>query len=179
MGAVVLEENGPLARITLSGPARNALSLEMQGALRAALAGLAERGATRLLVLRGAGGAFCSGAALGDLAAAPGETLGGTVARQMEEMSNRLIADLQALPFTTLSVVEGAAAGAGASLALATDLTLAGESAFFLLPFAPALGLVPDLGASHVLADRLGRARAMGLALLGGGCPHPRRPTGG
>lgn len=168
MTQLILEQEGPLARITLDGPARNALTLEFQRNLRATLADLTAEGSTRLLILRGAKGAFCSGASLGDLASEGGETLGETVSRQMHDISNRVIEDLQAVPFTTLSVVEGAAAGAGASLALATDLTIAAEKAFFLFPFAPNLGLMPDLGATHMLTERLGRARAMGAALLGG-----------
>lgn len=168
MTRLILEQEGALARLTMEGPARNALTLDLQRDLRAALADLTAAGETRLLILRGAGGAFCSGASLGDLQGAGTESLGTTVSRQMEEISNRVIEDLQSVPFTTLSVVEGAAAGAGASLALATDLTLAAESAFFLFPFAPNLGLMPDLGATHVLSERLGQARAMGVSLLGG-----------
>lgn len=168
MTRLILEKEGALARLTMEGPARNALTLDLQRNLRAALSDLTAAGETRLLILRGAGGAFCSGASLGDLQGAGTESLGTTVSRQMEEISNRVIEDLQSVPFTTISVVEGAAAGAGASLALATDLTLAAESAFFLFPFAPNLGLMPDLGATHVLSERLGQARAMGVSLLGG-----------
>ena len=79
-----------------------------------------------------------------------------------------MIRELRAFPKPVISVVDGAAAGAGASLALAADLTLASERSFFLFPFAPKLGLIPDLGANWALVHRMGEARAMGVALLGG-----------
>ena len=188
-----LDVTGPVARITLDAPGRNALSIRMQTEIRAALAVLADDPRVRVLVIDGAGGAFCSGAALDGLGGGDasgnananananangsgnangrdggGESLGQVVAAQMDALSNPMIREIRAFPHPVVSVVAGAAAGAGASLVLAADVTLAGESGFFLFPFVPKLGLVPDLGANWTLVNRLGEARAMGLALMGG-----------
>ena len=77
-----------------------------------------------------------------------------------------LVQRLTQLRVPTVAMVHGIAAGAGASLALACDMVLAGESAAFMLPFAK-IGLIPDTGASWAVPQRLGLARAMGLALTG------------
>ena len=77
-----------------------------------------------------------------------------------------LVVRLTELRMPTVAMVQGIAAGAGASLALACDMVLAGESAAFMLPFAK-IGLIPDTGASWAVPQRLGMARAMGLALTG------------
>lgn len=66
-----------------------------------------------------------------------------------------------------VSAVNGAAAGAGASIALAGDVVLAGKSAYFLFPFIPKLGILPDLGATWILPRLIGRAKAMAVSLLG------------
>jgi 2-(1,2-epoxy-1,2-dihydrophenyl)acetyl-CoA isomerase len=80
---------------------------------------------------------------------------------------------LRDLPIPWLSAVHGAAAGAGASLALAADLIVAGESAYFLQAFRR-IGLVPDAGATWLLTKSVGRVRAMELMLLGERLPAPR-----
>lgn len=160
-----------VARITLDAPGRNAMTIRMQEEIRAALDGLAADRAVRLLVIDGANGAFCSGAALDGLKSAGGQSLGDSVAAQMDVLSNPMIRDIRDFPHPVVSVVTGAAAGAGASIALAADITIAAETAFFLFPFAPKLGLIPDLGANWSLVQRLGPARAMGVALLGGRLP--------
>jgi len=70
--------------------------------------------------------------------------------------------------------VNGVAAGGGVGLALAADVVVAARSAYFYLPFVPALGAVPDMGASWALPRAVGRARALGLALLGDKLDAPR-----
>lgn len=153
---------GTIARITLNRPDRlNSFTAHMHEELRDALANL---GDARVLVLTGAGRGFCAGQDLNDRAVAPGETvdLGATV----EISWNPLVRALAALPQPIIAKVNGVAAGAGASLAMACDLVVAARSARFIQSFA-AIGLVPDTGGSWHLTRHLGQARAMGLALTG------------
>ena len=154
--------DGAIARITLNRPDRlNSFTAAMHGELREALASL---GDARVLVLTGAGRGFCAGQDLNDRNVAPGERvdLGETVERDW----NPLVRTLAALPQPVIARVNGVAAGAGASLAMACDLVIAARSAKFIQSFA-AIGLVPDTGGSWHLTRHLGQARAMGLALTG------------
>jgi len=98
---------------------------------------------------------------------ASGQSLGEQTAQAMEALSNRLIQDIRELPFPVVSAVNGPCAGAGVGLALAADVVVAARSAYFYLPFMPRLGIVPDLGTTWFLERFVGRARAVGLSLLG------------
>jgi 2-(1,2-epoxy-1,2-dihydrophenyl)acetyl-CoA isomerase len=154
--------DGPIARVTLNRPDRlNSFTRAMHDELRNALGNL---GDARVVVLTGAGRGFCAGQDLNDRAVAPGEAvdLGDTV----EGSWNPLVRALAALPQPVIARVNGVAAGAGASLAMACDLVVAARSAKFIQSFA-AIGLVPDTGGSWHLTRHLGQARAMGLALTG------------
>ena len=154
--------DGAVARITLKRPDRlNSFTAHMHEELREALAGLGE---ARVIVLTGEGRGFCAGQDLNDRAVAPGEAvdLGATV----QSSWNPLVRTLAALPQPIIARVNGVAAGAGASLAMACDLVIAARSAKFIQSFA-AIGLVPDTGGSWHLTRHLGQARAMGLALTG------------
>jgi 2-(1,2-epoxy-1,2-dihydrophenyl)acetyl-CoA isomerase len=154
--------DGPIARITLNRPDRlNSFTAAMHAELRDALDSLAD---ARVVVLTGAGRGFCAGQDLNDRAVAPGEKvdLGETVERDW----NPLVRALAALPQPVIAKVNGVAAGAGASLAMACDLAIAARSAKFIQSFA-AIGLVPDTGGSWHLTRHLGQSRAMGLALTG------------
>ena len=133
----------------------------------AVLAGIAdamESAATdpRVQVVRfgGAGRGFCSGAGISsdDLAN------GGPGAEIIAE-ANRAIRAIVALPRPVVAVIQGPAAGIGVSLALACDIVLASEKAFFMLAFTK-IGLMPDGGASALVAAAIGRIRAMRMALL-------------
>lgn len=154
---------GGIARITLNRPDRlNSFTRAMHGELRAALTNL---GDARVVILTGAGRGFCAGQDLNDRAvsADSGPTdLGETV----EQCWNPLVRTLAALPQPVIARVNGVAAGAGASVAMACDLVIAAKSAKFIQSFS-ALGLVPDTGGSWHLTRNLGQARAMGLALTG------------
>jgi 2-(1,2-epoxy-1,2-dihydrophenyl)acetyl-CoA isomerase len=159
---IIAERHGHVARITLNRPDRlNSFTRAMHGELREALSGL---GDARVVVLTGAGRGFCAGQDLNDRAVAPGEAvdLGETV----EECWNPLVRTLAELPQPIIARVNGVAAGAGASLALACDIVIAASTAKFIQSFS-ALGLVPDTGGSWHLTRHLGQARAMGLALTG------------
>lgn len=166
---VQVDVSAGIATIKLDDPAsRNGLSVPMQQQLLDALAGLAGRGDVGALVLTGAGKAFCAGANLTGMdQGADGMSVGQRGADLLEQLANPLIMALQALPMPVLCAVNGAAAGAGMSVALACDIVLAGRSAFFLAPFLPRLGILPDLGATWLLPHMAGRARSLGIMLLG------------
>ncbi len=155
-----------IARITLNRPDKlNSFTEQMHAELRAALDAIHGDPAARVLVLTGAGRAFCAGQDLGDRAvqiqSGKMPDLGGTVERNYKP----LIMRLTNLRVPTLAAVNGIAAGAGVSVALACDLVIAAKSASFLQAFSK-IGLIPDTGGTWFLPQRVGMARAMGLALL-------------
>jgi len=133
----------------------------------AVLAGLAdalERAATdprvRVVRLGGSGRGFSSGAGIG-----ANETSDGHEPVETLLQANRASKAIVNLPRPVVAVVQGPAAGVGVSLALACDFVIASETAFFLLAFTK-IGLMPDGGASALVAASIGRARAMKMALL-------------
>lgn len=150
--------------ITLNDPRTlNAITPEVGNALRDALAMGQKQ--SRAIVLTGGSKAFSSGANLSpDLDIKPGAIDAGQV---LEEVYNGLMMDIRNLDVPFITAVNGAAAGVGASLAMAGDLIVAGKSAYFLEAFCH-IGLVPDGGATWMLTRNLGRVRAAELALLGG-----------
>lgn len=160
--------HGDVAMLKLNIPQRlNPLAMPLQECLRAELAALAADRSVRALVITGEGKAFCVGADLSSMQPPSGQSLGGQTAQTMETLSNRLIQDIRELPFPVVSAVNGPCAGAGVGLALAADVVVAARSAYFYLPFMPRLGIVPDLGTTWFLERFVGRARAVGLSLLG------------
>jgi 2-(1,2-epoxy-1,2-dihydrophenyl)acetyl-CoA isomerase len=149
--------------LTLNRPGRlNAFTEAMHRALRAAIAEAEADPACRALLLTGAGRAFCAGQDLNDRLAKPGES--GVQTNTLEEHYNPLIRKLRALPCPVVAAVNGVAAGAGANVALACDIVLAGRSARFIQAFAK-IGLVPDSGGTWTLPRLVGMARARALAL--------------
>lgn len=168
---ILLQQEGSTAIITFNRPAsRNGLTGELQREVLHALDRVSRQAEARALILTGAGQAFCSGADLGRLDT-EGGSCGQTVASMMDELSNPLILALQALPMPVVAAVNGAAAGAGVGIALAADIVIAARSAFFLSNFLPRLGIVPDMGTTWFLPQRVGRARSTGLMLLGDRLP--------
>ena len=162
----IIFEPGLIARITLNRPDRlNSFTAQMHEDLRDVLANL---GDARVVVLTGAGRGFCAGQDLNDRTVAPGEVvdLGTTV----ETNWNPLIRTLTSLAQPVIARVNGVAAGAGANIALACDLVVAGKSAKFIQSFS-AIGLIPDSGGTWVLPRLVGQARALGLALTGDPVP--------
>jgi len=153
------QDNG-IAVITLNRPeVMNALNTQMRAELLHALKAAPET--ARALVLTGAGRAFCSGQDLGDRTNAANLDLERTLRDEYEPML-RAIFDC---PIPTISAVNGAAAGAGANLALAADVVIAAESAVFLQAFTR-IGLIPDAGGTYWLPRQMGFAKAMGAALF-------------
>jgi 2-(1,2-epoxy-1,2-dihydrophenyl)acetyl-CoA isomerase len=155
---------------TFNEPQRlNPLSVALQESLLALLAQLTEQPDVRCLVLTGAGKAFCVGADLDSMQAAPNrsESLGEQTERIMCDLTNRIVLALRALPIPVVSLVNGPCAGAGVGLALSADVLLIGRSSYFYLPFMPSLGIVPDMGTTWFLERFAGSSRALALTLLG------------
>ena len=157
--------DGDVAVVTLNRPeVLNALNGLMRAELRHAIEAAGQE--ARVVVLTGAGRAFCAGQDLGDgpnVAALNLEQL----LRDDYHPLVRAIADCQV---PVVAAVNGTAAGAGASLALVCDVVIAAESARFVQAFAR-IGLMPDAGATWVLPRLVGPARAMGAALFAEAIP--------
>ena len=156
-----------VARITLNRPDKlNSFTGEMHAELRDALDSIQADGSVRVLVLSGAGRAFCAGQDLADpeMSALPDGRLA-DIGNVVENNYKPLILRLQNLRVPTIAAVNGIAAGAGASVALACDLVVATKSASFLQAFSK-VGLIPDTGGTWFLPQRVGMARAIGLAML-------------
>ncbi|MEY4284323.1 MAG: hypothetical protein RL111_998 [Pseudomonadota bacterium] len=166
---VTVEHTGAVAVLRLNQPERlNPLSLPLQERLRERLQELARDTSVRALVITGAGKAFCVGADLTSMQPpVQGQSLGEQTCEIMLKLSNRLVEDLRALPFPVVSALNGPCAGAGVGLALAADLVVAAQSAYFFLSFMPRLGIVPDLGSTWFLERFVGRPRAVAMSLLG------------
>ena len=161
-----LEIGDGRARLTLDRPERlNAFTVEMHEEMRAALALIAADRSVRLLILTGAGRAFCAGQDLTDRAAG---AAGGAIdlGSSLERYYGPLVLTLRSLPVPVVAAVNGVAAGAGANIALACDIVVAARSAVFIQSFTK-LGLIPDCGGTWLLPRLAGPARALGLALLG------------
>lgn len=155
-----------VATLTLNRPkALNSFTMEMHAEVRVAMAQVIDDASIRCLVITGAGRGFCAGQDLGDRAVtADGATpdLGDSV----EKNYNPLIRSIMNLPKPVICAVNGVAAGAGSSIALACDIVLAARSASFIQVFCK-IGLVPDSGGTWNLPRAVGLARAKGLAMLG------------
>ena len=161
---ILVATDGPLRTITLNRPDKlNAFNEDMHLAFRAALEAARDDDGCRAVLLTGAGRGFCAGQDLGDRDPAKGEVpdLGETL-RTFFNPNIRLIRDM---PKPIIAAVNGAAAGAGANIALACDIVLAARNAKFLQAFAR-IGLIPDAGGSWTLTQLVGPARARGLAML-------------
>ena len=148
-----------VARITLNRPeVMNALNSQMRAELLHAVR--ESYGQARVILMTGEGRSFCSGQDLGDSTAANAD-----LERALRDEYAPLIRAIAEAPIPTVSAVNGAAAGAGANLALAADVVIATESAYFLQAFAR-IGLMPDAGGTWVLPHTMGLAKAMGAALF-------------
>src|SRR6056297_886273 len=157
---ITLDIAGDVATLRLNRPDRmNALNTAMRAEITDAVT---HAGRTaRVVVLTGNGTAFCSGQDLGD---------GGNAAtldleRVLREEYVPMLRAITDCPVPTISAVGGPAAGAGANLALAADVVIAAESAYFLQAFTR-IGLIPDAGGTYFLPRQMGMAKAMGAALF-------------
>ncbi|MEM1129763.1 MAG: enoyl-CoA hydratase-related protein [Pseudomonadota bacterium] len=157
---IVLEAYEGIVEITLNRPeVNNALNAAMRAELRHAIQNAGS--AARVLVLTGAGDAFCAGQDLG-----AGERVADVdVERILRDEYMPILRSLEDCPVPVIAAVNGLAAGPGANLALAADLVVAAERASFRQTQTQ-IGLIPDSGGSYWLPRQMGFARAMGAALL-------------
>jgi enoyl-CoA hydratase len=148
--------------VTLNRPdSLNSLTKDMLNAVGQAMEVAATDPAVRVVRLGGTGRGFSSGAGI----SAEDQNAKGHDSAGVLDAANRAVGSIVALPKPVVAVVQGPAAGVGVSLALACDIVLASDQAFFLLAFTK-IGLMPDGGASALVAAAIGRIRAMRLALL-------------
>lgn len=163
---IALAVDNGVATLLLNRPDKlNSFTGAMHAELRVALDSIQADPAVRVLVITGAGRAFCAGQDLADPDMAVVDGKMPDIGNIVEKNYKPLVMRLQNLRVPTIAAVNGIAAGAGASVALACDLVVASQSASFLQAFSK-IGLVPDTGSTWFLPQRVGMARAMGLALL-------------
>jgi 2-(1,2-epoxy-1,2-dihydrophenyl)acetyl-CoA isomerase len=163
---VIWEQEGAVGRLTLNRPdSLNAWTEEFGLELKQVVQGEAAQDSVRAVLVTGAGRGFSSGA---DLKAGfhPAEDGRPDIRRELHAVYHPVIAGIRALPKPVVAAVNGPAVGIGCSLALACDLVMAGESAFFGLAFVN-IGLMPDGGSTAFVPPAVGRARAFQMALLG------------
>jgi len=167
-----LYRDGGAAKVVLNRPNRmNAWSNALSDDLLTVLRDLADDASVRAVQITGNGKAFCSGADLkegAEQAAANGGRL--DTDKILTRYYHPIVTTIREMPKPVISAVNGPAAGAGVSLALAADLVVAAESAYFVLAFVN-IGLVPDGGSSLFVPARIGFARAAEMALLGDKVP--------
>ena len=163
--SIRLEQQQGVAILTLDRPDRlNSFTTEMHGEVRHAMTDIREEKSIRCLLLTGAGRSFCAGQDLNDRAVTAGEAAP-DLSTSIRANYNPLIRTIMDLEIPVICAVNGVAAGAGANIALACDIVLAARSASFIQGFSK-IGLIPDSGGTWTLPRLVGRARAMGLALL-------------
>jgi 2-(1,2-epoxy-1,2-dihydrophenyl)acetyl-CoA isomerase len=168
-----LTTDGPAARILLNRPeALNAWNEQFGLDLRDAVTQVGEDDSIRAVLITGAGRGFSSGA---DLKEQRGAQDGGIpdLSARLREVYHPIITGLREMPKPVVAAVNGPAVGIGCSLALAADLIVAAESAYFMLAFVN-IGLVPDGGSTAFLPARIGYARAAEMAMLGERVPAPQ-----
>ena len=163
-------ENG-VALVVLNDPAkRNALSQPMAAELNAALEALRFDPAVRVVVLRGAGGYFCAGGDVQGMkrrvdAYARGQQPETDTRANMNNL-NRLVLTIRQMEKPVVSWIEGACAGGGMSLAMASDFSIAEEGCKMTCAFS-GIGLAPDMGSTLMMTRRVGPARATDLFMTG------------
>lgn len=163
---ILVERQQGWRKLVLNRPDKlNAVNEAMLTRLLAALTEAEADPQTHALLLTGAGRGFCAGQELGP-AVTPGPGGPPDLERLADTYHHEVVRRLRASRLPVVCAVNGVAAGAGASFALACDIVLAARSARFVQAFVK-IGLVPDSGASFFLTHSVGEARARGLAMLG------------
>jgi enoyl-CoA hydratase len=168
---LTVQRDGAVLTLTLNRPDRlNAVTTALLDDLADQLEHAALDADLRVVVLTGAGRAFCAGA---DLTMAPASQVTAVPGPQTLHAANRVVRALRAAPQPVVAAVNGPAVGVGFSIALACDLVVAAREAYFLLAFTD-IGLMPDGGASALVAAAVGRARALSMALVPTRIPAPQ-----
>lgn len=170
---ILLDERDGVVTLTINRPeVLNGLSTHTVAEMIHAVDAVRDGGTARVLMMTGAGRGFSSGADLsgGNAGAAPDDSRlpAGPMdaGKVLETHFNPLLERLMDLPLPFVTAVNGPAAGAGASIALAGDIVVAARSAYFLQAFVN-IGLVPDVGSTWLLPRLAGRARAQAMMMLG------------
>jgi len=161
---VLVTHHGAVRTITLNRPASlNSFTAAMHRLLLPALDEAAADPEVRCVVITGSGRGFCAGQDLGDPEMTGNQPdVGAVIERYYRPLATRV----RTMPVPVVAAVNGVAAGAGANFALLCDFVVAAKSASFIQAFAK-IGLVPDCGGTWLLPRLVGRARALGLAMLG------------
>jgi 2-(1,2-epoxy-1,2-dihydrophenyl)acetyl-CoA isomerase len=170
MTEVMVERRGRVAVVTLNRPeSLNTFTPELRAQLKKALEAAAADHSVRAVVLTGAGRGFSAGAEL------KGEAWhgGAAVERELNEEFGPSLRAIANMPKPVIAAINGFATGIGGSFALACDLVVMGEHAFFQVPFAR-LGLVPDGGMTYLLTERVGHRQAFELAMSAERVPASR-----
>jgi 2-(1,2-epoxy-1,2-dihydrophenyl)acetyl-CoA isomerase len=164
--AVALTRDGPIATILLNRPEKlNALNEAEQHGLAEAIATVAHEPSVRVTIITGAGRGFCAGGDIETLSDLKTNHHTATL-RSLLEAGNNLVHAIRRLPMPVLASVNGPAAGAGMSLALACDMRIASDRATFVQAFLK-IGLHPDWGGAYFLPRHVGIGRAMEMFFLG------------
>lgn len=169
---VLFQAADGVATITLNRPETlNAMNNELMQGITDSLTTVERDHSIRAVVITGQGRGFCAGADLVGVAnpkpSSPATERENESEAEGDDTFNTAMRALMNCPVPTVARINGPAAGGGFGLALACDVTIAGQSAFFVATFGPKLGIVPDMGATWNIPRRVGRARALGLTLLG------------
>ncbi len=170
---ILWEQSGAVGRLTLNRPGSlNAWTKQFGRECRQVVDGEAADESVRAVLITGAGRGFSSGA---DLKAGfePADDGMPDIYSDLHEIYHPVIAGVRRLPKPVVAAVNGPAVGIGCSLALACDLILAAESAYFGLAFVN-IGLMPDGGSTALVPPAVGKARAFQMALLGERVPAPQ-----
>jgi enoyl-CoA hydratase len=159
---LLVEREASILRLTLNRPdSLNSAGASMLRSLAREVGRASRHEEVRTIVLTGAGRAFCSGADIGG--GKDGDRDGGD--NDTLAAANAAVLALRGIDKPVIAAVNGLAAGVGTSLALACDLVVAASSAYFLLAFTK-IGLMPDGGATALIPEAVGRAKALRMALL-------------
>lgn len=164
---ILYEVSGNVARLTMNRPDKyNAFTGQMLEEMKSALKKAAKDREVRCVLLMGAGKAFNAGQDLGDVQGAESQKSAPHYGEILRERYNPLILQLYNLEKPVIAVIQGAAAGAGMSIALACDLRIMSEKAYFVNAFV-SIGLVPDSGGCYFLPRLVGLGKAIELAMTG------------
>src|SRR3954469_713294 len=164
---VIWEQDDGIGRLTLNRPdTLNAWTAEFGAELKSVIEGEASDSSVRSVLVTGAGRGFSSGADLKEGFDPHPDDGKPDVRKELHELYHPVIAGIRRLEKPVVAAVNGAAVGIGCSLALACDLILAAESAFFGLAFVN-IGLMPDGGSTLFVPTAVGKTRAFQMAMLG------------
>lgn len=162
---LLFEVTAGVAKLVLNRPDKlNSFNQKMHAEIRECMKEVSSNNEIRCLLITGSGRGFCAGQDLSDRDVSADEAMP-DLGASVERNYNPLIRSIKKLEKPVICAVNGVAAGAGSSLALACDIVYAARSATFIQSFSK-IGLIPDTGGSWTLPRLVGHARAMGMAML-------------